>query len=353
MIQPELHQHVTSRNAQGSWRDTTAASRQLRLWMRLALGAALALPVSAMAQADGAAYPTKPVKLIVSYAAGNVTDSLARVLADKLAEKWGQGVLVENRPGQGGSLGAQLGAKSPTDGYTLLFSAMAAMAINPHVYKNVGYDVQKDFIPIVNIAYPLSVMVASPLLKINNLPDLIAHSKANPTALNYGTAGNGTVPHLNMESLKAQTGLVAQHVPYKAASAVMTDVMAGRLQLQQEAISVVMPQIKAGKLTPIAALTTKRLAQLPDLPTLSELVPGYVPVVPWLGIFAPAGTPKSIVNKVYQDVTSVVQTPEVQQRLQSIGLIMAGESTDEFAKLIAFDYERLGKLVKELGLKVD
>jgi tripartite-type tricarboxylate transporter receptor subunit TctC len=217
----------------------------------------------------------------------------------------------------------------------------------------VGYDVQKDFIPIVNIAYPISVLVASPGLKINNLPDLIAYSKANPTALNFGTAGSGTVPHLNMESLKGRTGLVAQHVPYKAAGAVMTDVIGGRLQLQQEAISVVMPQIKAGNLTPIAAGNTKRIAQLPDLPTLSELVPGYVPVVPWLGIFAPAGTPKSIVNKVYQDVTSVVQTPEVQQRLQSIGLIMAGESTEEFAKLITFDYERLGKLVKELGLKVD
>ena len=242
------------------------------------------------------------MRLIVSYAAGNVTDSLARVIAEKLAEKWGQPVNVDNRPGQGGSMGAQIASKAPADGYTLLFSAMAALAINPHVYANVGYDVQRDFLPIVNVAYPTSVMVASPDLKISRFADLVAYSKANPTALNYGTAGNGTVPHLNMEALKAQSGLIAQHVPYKAAAAVMTDVMGGRLQLQQESISVVLPQIKAGKLVPIAAGASTRLPQLPDVPTLSELVPGYVSVVPWLGILAPVGTPRAIVDKVHQDV---------------------------------------------------
>lgn len=338
-----------------SWRPAIRAGRTLRAASLAAalLGTALTPSIARAQSEQPAAYPSRPVRLIVSYAAGNVTDSLARVVAEKLAEKWGQPVTVDNRPGQGGSLGAQLAAKTPADGHTLLFSAMAALAINPHVYANVGYDAQKDFLPIVNVAYPTSVMVASPELKISKFADLVAYSKANPTALNYGTAGNGTVPHLNMEALKAQSGLIAQHVPYKAAAAVMTDVMGGRLQLQQESISVVLPQIQANKLVPIAASSSTRLAQLPDLPALSELVPGYVPVVPWLGILAPAGTPKPIIDKVHQDVSALLRQPEVQNRLGSLGLVIADDGPDAFARQIARDHERLGKLVRQVGLKVE
>ncbi|MCZ4316235.1 tripartite tricarboxylate transporter substrate binding protein [Comamonadaceae bacterium G21597-S1] len=324
----------------------------LRALAALALAGAATLPLHAQAT-DAGKYPERPVRLIVSYAAGNVTDSLARIVSDKLSAQWGQAVTVENRPGQGGSIGAQTAVKAPADGYTLLFSAMAAMAINPHVYSNLGYDVRKDFLPIINVAYPSSLIVATPALKINNFKALVDYSKANPTALNYGTAGNGTVPHLNMEAIKEMTGLVAQHIPYKAASAVMTDVMGGRLQLQGESVAVVMPQIKAGNLVPIAATSVKRLPQLPDLPTVSELVPGYVPVVPWLGIFAPVGTPPAIIAKVNQDVTAILNMPDVQQRFHTVGLTTSGDGPQEFARTINSDYERLGKLVRQLGLKVD
>lgn len=322
---------------------------------RIALGMLLGASATSMvhAQDSAAGYPSKPVKLIVSYAAGNVTDTLARVVADKLGAKWGQPVIVENRPGQGGSLGAQLASKAPADGYTLLFSALAALAINPHLYSNVGYDAQKSFAPIINVAYPGAVLVTTPALKINKFSDLVAFSKANPTALNYGSAGNGTVPHLNFEALKAQTGLVAQHVPYKAATAVMTDVMGGRLQLQQEGVGVLLPQIKAGNLIPIATASAKRMSQLPDLPTLSELAPGYVPVIPWLGILAPAGVPKQVIDKVNADVNAILLQPDVLEKFQLNGLTVAGDSPEAFGKQIAFDYERLGKLVKQLGLKVD
>jgi tripartite-type tricarboxylate transporter receptor subunit TctC len=206
------------------------------------------------------------VRLIISYAAGNATDSLARIVADKLSTQWGQAVTVENRPGQGGSIGAQTAVKAPADGYTLLFSAMAAMAINPHVYSNLVYDVRKDFAPIINVAYPSSLIVATPGLKINTL---------------------------------------------------------------------------------------KRLPQLPDLPTVSELVTGDVPVVPWLGIFAPVGTPPAIIAKVTQDVTATLSMPDVQQRFSTVGLTTSGDGPQEFARTINSDYERLGKLVKQLGLKVD
>ncbi len=310
------------------------------------------LPVQAQSSA-AAAYPNRPVRMVVSYAAGNVTDILARIVADKLGEKWNQPVTVDNKPGQGGSLGAQLAAKAPADGYTLLFSAMAAMAINPHVYANLGYDVRKDFAPIINVAYPSGVIVASPALHITSLKALVDYSKANPTALNYGTAGNGTVPHLNMEAIKSITGLLAQHVPYKAAAGVMTDVMGGRLQLQGESLSVVLPQIKAGKLVPIAATSLTRLPQLPDLPTVTETVPGYVPVVPWLGIFAPVGTPPAILAKVNQDVTAILKMRDVQEKVATFGLTVSGDGPEAFGKTINGDYERLGKLVKQLDLKVD
>ena len=339
---------VTARPAAHSRRPPQA----LRALAAVALAGAASLPLQAQAT-DAGKYPERPVRLIVSYAAGNVTDSLARIVSDKLSAQWGQAVTVENRPGQGGSIGAQTAVKAPADGYTLLFSAMAAMAINPHVYSNLGYDVRKDFLPIINVAYPSSLIVATPALKINNFKALVDYSKANPTALNYGTAGNGTVPHLNMEAIKEMTGLVAQHVPYKAAAAVMTDVMGGRLQLQGESVAVVMPQIKAGNLVPIAATSVKRLPQLPDLPTVSELVPGYVPVVPWLGIFAPVGTPPAIIAKVNQDVMAILNMPDVQQRFQTVGLTTSGDGPQEFARTINSDYERLGKLVRQLGLKVD
>ncbi len=330
----------------------TRLPQGLRALAAVALAGVVALPLQAQTT-DAGKYPERPVRLIVSYAAGNVTDSLARIVSDKLSSHWGQAVTVENRPGQGGSIGAQTAVKAPADGYTLLFSALAAMAINPHVYSNLGYDVRKDFLPIINVAYPSSLIVATPALKINSFKALVDYSKANPTALNYGTAGNGTVPQLNMEAIKDKTGLVAQHIPYKAAAAVMTDVMGGRLQLQGDSIAVVMPQIKSGKLVPIAATSLKRLAQLPDVPTVTELVPGFVPVVPWLGIFAPMGTPQAIIDKVNQDVSAILRMPDVQERFATYGLATSGDGPQVFARTINDDYERLGKLVKQLGLKVD
>ena len=323
-----------------------------RTILSLGLVAALNVLVQHPAAAQ-AAYPNKPVRLVVSYAAGNVTDLLARIVAEKLSEKWGQPVTVDNKAGQGGSLGAQAVAKAPTDGYTLLFSAMAALAINPHVYPNVGYDALKDFAPIVNVAYPSLAMVVDPSLKITSFKALVDYSKANPKALNYGTAGNGTVPHLNMEALKMQSGLIAQHVPYKSAPAVTTDVMGGRLQIQQDAVSVVLAQIKAGRLTAIAAGNTKRLPQLPDVPSLSEQVPGFLAVVPWLGIFGPAGTPAPIVAKINQDVHAILLLPDVQEKLLANGLTVTNEGPEAFTKSLADDYDRLGKLVKQLAIKVD
>lgn len=323
--------------------------RRKLLQLLLAIASTLALD-PALAQSS---YPTRSVRLVVSYAPGNVTDLLARIVAEQLSAKWGQPVVVDNRPGLGGSLGAEMVAKAPPDGYTLLFSAMAALGINPHVYAKVGYDPLKDFVPVVNIASPsLAIVVATPL-KITTFKELVAYSKANPTALSYGTAGNGTAPHLNMEALKQQTGLVAQHVPYKSAPAVTTDVSGARIQIQQDASSVLLPHITAGRVTAIAAGGDKRLPQLPEVPSMSEAIPGFVPIVPWLGILAPAGTPAAIVARISQDVHDILQQPGVVEKLSGYGLAIADQGPEAFAKTLSMDYDRLGKLVKQLDIKVD
>ena len=320
--------------------------------IKAVFGAVLAVTAT-FAGANEANYPVKPVRMIVSYAAGNVTDTLARIVSEGLSAKWGQPVTVENRPGSGGSLGAQMAAKTAPDGYTLLVSAMAAMAINPHVYASVGYDVNKDFVPIVSMAYPEMIMVVTPGLKIDSLAKLIEFSKANPTTLNYGTAGNGTVPHLNMEQLKSRSGLLAQHVPYKAAAAVLTDLIGGRVQVQQEAVSVLLPQVKAGKVVPIAVGSQARSRHLPDVPTLSELYPGFEPVVPWLGIFAPLGTPQAIVEKINVDVREILARPAIQKQLADNGMTVSGGPQKDFEVTVRKDYDRLGALVKKMNLKVD
>ncbi|MET4577470.1 Bug family tripartite tricarboxylate transporter substrate binding protein [Ottowia thiooxydans] len=319
---------------------------------KVLLGAAITVSGS-VALANEPNYPAKPVRMIVSYAAGNVTDTLARIVGDGLAARWGQPVTIENKPGSGGSLGAQVAVKTPPDGYTLLVSAMAAMAINPHVYSNVGYDVRKDFVPVVSMAYPDMIMVLTPGLKIDSLAKLVEFGKANPAALNYGTAGNGTVPHLNMEQLKARSGLVAQHVPYKAAAAVLTDLIGGRVQIQQEASSVLLPQVKAGKVIPVAVGSQVRSKQLPDVPTLSELYPGFEPVTPWLGIFAPAGTSPAIVEKINRDVREILSRPAIQKQLSDNGLTVSDGPQKQFEATVRKDYDRLGALVQKMNLKVD
>lgn len=327
-----------------------SARRKLCAAIALAMGSALVWPAHA---SDASSYPERPVRLVVSYAPGNVTDTLARLIADKLSAKWKQPVAVENRPGQGGSIGAQSVVNAPADGYTLLFAALASMAINPHVYGSVGYDPLKDFAPIVNVASPEIAMVVTPESGIKTLPDLVAYSKAHPGTLNYGTAGNGTVPHLNMESLKGLTGLDIQHVPYKGATAVLTDLLGGRIDVQQESLGVLISHIESGKLQPVAAVANQRLPQLPDTPTIAEVYPGYEPVLPWLGLFTMAGTPDEIITKVNRDVVEILQLPEVREKLRQSAMTPAGGTAAEFAAIIPKDYERLGKLVQQLGLQVD
>lgn len=321
-----------------------------RLGALLALTLAVA-PVAAQSVDD---YPSRPVKLVVSYAAGNIADVLSRMVAQKLSEQLKQSVVVENRPGQGGSLGAQVAAKSPADGYTLLFSAMAAIAINPHVYQRVGYDPIADFVPITAIAQTRSgILYANVDLKANTLPELVRLSKAAPGTLNYGTAGSGTVPHLNMEMLKELSGLDATHVPYKAAAAVMTDVIGGRIQFAQESSGVVLPQVKAGKVKAIAIVGNERMPELKDVPAITESVPGYDAVRPWMGVLAPAGTPPERVERLARALAAALQQPDLRERIEGADLRVLGLGPAEFASTVRRDLERYGGMVRSLKLQAD
>lgn len=320
--------------------------------IRFALTATFAVLGCATARAADD-YPVKPVRIVVSYAAGNVTDTLARILGQRLSERWKQPVIIENRPGQGGSYGAQGAARAAPDGYTLLFSAMAAMAINPHVYPSVGYEPVKDFVPIVGVAYPNGLLFVGADNKAGTLDELVRQSKARPGTMNYGSSGTGTVPHLNMELLKRRTGLDATHVPYKAASAVLNDVVGGSLQVAQEAVSVLMPQIKAQRIKPLLSLTPQRLPQLPEVPAVSEVLPGFEPVVPWLGILAPAGVPPAIVARIHEAVSESLREPAMIEKIGAAGMEVLNVGPSEFGKLLQRDYERLGKLTRELNIKAD
>jgi tripartite-type tricarboxylate transporter receptor subunit TctC len=321
-------------------------------WLCL-LGACAVVATTPTHAQSPSAFPQRQVKIIVAYAAGNVTDVLARLLAEKLTERWGQQVIVENRPGQGGSLGTQALAKSAPDGYTLGFIAMAAIAINPHVYVSVGYDARKDLAPITAVATPQGMIVAHPGVGARSLKELVEVSRTRASGLNFGSSGTGTIPHLNFELLKQATGLKAEHVPYKGATQVTTDVIGGRLDMMQEALVLLLPHVRAGKLVPLAVMGAKRMAPMPELPTIGELVPGFEPVVPWLSLQAPAGTPAEVISRVHADVQTIVQSPDVRTRLESMGLDAIASAPADFSRQVQADYARLGQLVKRINLKVE
>lgn len=322
----------------------------LCLLLLAACGALATAPARAQTPA---AFPQRPVKIIVAYAAGNVTDVLARLLAEQLTERWGQQVIVENRPGQGGSLGTQALARSAPDGYTLGFIAMAAIAINPHVYASVGYDALKDLAPITAVATPQGMIVTHPGVGARSLKELVEVSRTRASGLNFGSSGAGTIPHLNFELLKQATGLRAEHVPYKGATQVTTDVIGGRLDMMQEALVLLLPHVRAGKLVPLAAMGAKRMAPMPELPTIGELLPGFEPVVPWLSLQAPAGTPAEVISRVHADVQTMVHAPAIKARLEGMGLDAIASPPESFTRQVHADYARLGQLVKRINLKVE
>ena len=315
------------------------------------LGMSLSLLLASHSHAQNTAYPARPVKFIVPITPGGSNDVVARVIAQKLSEQWGQAVTVDNRPGAGMNLGADLVAKSAPDGYTWLLGANNIFVTNPHVGKT-PFDVFKDFTPISQVALVPFVLVVHPSVPAKNVAELVAYAKANPDKLNYGSSGNGSPQQLASEMLNHAAGIQMQHVPYKGAVPAITDLLGGRIQVFIGAVNSLLPHIKEGKLRLIAGAGGKRFAAFPDVPAIAETVPGVALDV-WLGVFMPAGVPKDVVAKVNADIARVLQLPDVKANLSGQGIEPAPSSPEALATTIKDDYARWGKVIREANIKAD
>jgi tripartite-type tricarboxylate transporter receptor subunit TctC len=318
---------------------------------RRLIAAALALSFTAAASIASAQYPDRPVKIIVPFSAGGFTDSLARIVGQKLQEKWGQPVVIENKPGAGGNIGAELAAKSPPDGYTLLIACTPTHGVNPALYRKLSFDPVKDFEPIVLMVATPNVLILHPAVPVKSVSELISTAKANPKLYNYGSTGIGSSVHLQMEQFKSNVGIQMTHIPYKGSSQALTDLMAGSVQVMFDNFLFQLPHIKGGKVKPIAITAMKRSPLIPDVPTLQELGIAGFEMGPWFGLAAPAKTPAAIVSKISADVNEVLKMKDVQEKLQ--GAEILGGTPRQFADFIGQELDKWGKLIAALDLKAD
>ena len=322
------------------------ASRALRM---LLTGAAVSIVSSAFAQT----YPAKPVHLVVPFPAGGSLDVVARAIGQKLSEAWDQPVVIDNRPGAGGNIGADFVAKSAPDGYTILEGALSTHAVNVTLYGKLPYDPITDFAPITLVAVTPNVLVINPSLPVNSVAALVAYAKANPGKLAFGSGSNGSAGHLAGELFKREAGVDMLHVPYKGAAPAMQALLAGDTQLMFDNLANSMPQLKAGKLKALAVTTAKRSALAPELPTLAESgLPGF-DIYTWWGFFAPAGTPKEIVAKWNTEVTRILNSAEMRAFFAQHGAEPAPTTPEQFAALIRSEIPKYAKIVRESGAKVD
>lgn len=322
----------------------------------VALGAAsLALPGLVAAQT---AWPTKPVRIVVPFAPGGTTDILARVLAPELSKVFGQSFVVDNRAGAGGNIGAEVVAKSPADGYTLLMGTVGTHGINQSLYAKLPYDPQKDFAPITLVAGVPNVMVMNTrraqALGINSVADFVKYAKAHPGRLNMASSGNGTSIHLAGELFKSRTGIFMTHIPYRGSGPALADLLAGSVDVMFDNLPSAMPHIQAGNLKAFAVTSAVRSAALPDVPTVAEAgtLPGFE-ASSWFGLLAPAGTPADIVGRLQQESAKALGLPAVKERLLAQGAIPSGNTPQEFAKLINDETVKWAAVVKASGAKVD
>ncbi len=313
-----------------------------------ALCAALAATSAAAQSPSG-----KTMRILVGFPPGQATDLVARMIADKLTASLGQTVIVENRPGQGGSLVLGLLAKSPPDGQTITLSALASYVVNPHLYKTVPYDTLKDLAPIGRVADLPMLLCVHPSVPAQTLPELIAYVKANPGKLMHSSSGNGTLSHLLMEDFKRRAGLSIVHVPYQGSPKAMLDLMAGNVQVGLDTITVTQPHVQSGRMRLIAAGTASRLPAFAGTPTIAEQgYPGFEAVA-WLALSAPAGTPRELRERINADVVQALKTPEFASKLVAMGAFPRPGSTDEFGAFLKSEYTRWGEIVRASGAKVD
>jgi tripartite-type tricarboxylate transporter receptor subunit TctC len=308
-----------------------------------------ALSTSAFAQT----WPAKPIKWIVPFAPGGTTDILARTIGEKLTVALGQPVIIENKPGAGGGVGAEFTAKAPPDGYTIMGGTISTHAINASLYKSLPYDPVKDFVPITLIARVPNMLVINPDIPAKNVADLITLLKANPGKYSFASSGNGTSQHLSGELFKSIAGVDMQHIPYKGSPPALQDVVGGQVAMTFDNITTAWPLAKGGKLRALAVTTSKRSEIAPDVPTLSESGLAGYEVGSWQGVFAPAGTPAAIVKRLNAEIVKIINMPDVKEKLIGLGAEPVGNTSEEFAALVKTEVVKWAEVVKKSGAKVD
>jgi tripartite-type tricarboxylate transporter receptor subunit TctC len=316
----------------------------------LLLAAALAaLPMAASAQG----YPSKPIRFVVPYPPGGPLDTIARLLGQKVSESVKQPVIVDNKPGAGGNIGADFVAKAPADGYTILMGAVATHAINPTLYAKIPYDPVRDFSPVTQVASTPNVLVVNPSVPASNVGEFIAHAKANPGKLNFGSGSTGSAGHLAGELFKSMAGVEMTHIPYKGAAPAMQDLIGGQIHLMFDNMASSLTQVRAGRVKALAVTTAKRSSLAPELPTVAESGLAGFDISTWFGIFAPAGTPREAIARLHAEFTRALAAPDVREKMINLGAEPVGNTPAEFATYIRAEAEKYARVIKASGARAD
>lgn len=317
------------------------------------LAAAIIASLAPRAGAQAAAYPNRPLRLIVPFPPAGATDILGRTLAQKLGEVMGTQVVVDNKPGAGGTFGSAEAAKAAPDGYTLLMATTSTHSIGPTLNPKLGYQVERDFVPVAWVANSTNVLVTTPTLPVNNVRELIAYAKANPGKLNYASSGNGTIVHLTAELFASMAGVKMTHIPYKGTALSIPDLMSGQVSILFDSIVSAMPHIKGGKLKTLGVSGAQRSTLVPDIPTIAESgLPGFASDT-YFGVFAPAGTPRDIVTKLNADLNRVLAAPDFREKLAALGAETVGGDADKFAAQIRSETAKWAKVIAGAGVKLE
>jgi tripartite-type tricarboxylate transporter receptor subunit TctC len=320
----------------------------MRIVSSLVMAAVLAIASAAHAQN----YPVRPVRIIVPFAPGGATDIVTRVISPRLTEIWGQTVVVDNRAGAAGNIGAELAAKATPDGYTLFMPSGSVVTANQHIYRKISFNAEKDFVAVTNVASGPQIVAVANSVPAKSLKELIALAKAKPRALTFGSAGIGSQTHLAAENFLYTAGIDAVHIPYKGEGPALTDLVGGQIQMLTPNLSAAIGFVNAGRIRALAVTSRQRSPQVPNVPAVAETLPGFENLG-WFGLVAPAGTPKAVLDKVHRDVVTVLGNAEVRKRFEELGMAPVGNTPADFAKAMKEETARWAKVVQARKLQID